>query len=157
MQLLAQIVFSLVVADAVLDLAGDVLLDPQDLHLAQQQFAQACQALAHVEALEDLLLVFHFDVEVCRDGICERAGRFDARHGGVDFVGDLGVGVHVIAKCPQRRPHQGFELRRLPDLRIRQFTDFAFKVRDFLDHIDDLTADTAFHQDTDRVAGGLEG
>ena len=155
-QLLAQVVFALVLVDLALDLCGDILLNRQNLDFLQQDVVEFPEPLLLVQCLEDRLLVLNLDFQMRRDHIRHPARRFDCHDRRKNLRRQTLVDVDVVIKAAQHGPHQSFCFRVGFFIGVFQLPDPAFEIRHLEEHFFDAASAESFHQYANGISRQLE-
>ena len=103
LHLLIQVVLALALLHLRLDAAADALLDLQHVHLAFDGDQDVLEALAHVEDLENLLLLGQLERHVRGDGVRQAARLLDAGERGQHLGRHLLVELHVLLELRDDR------------------------------------------------------
>ena len=149
----------LVLGHVLLDLALDVLLHLQDLHLPVEQPVHAVEPVHRALVLQDGLLVQHPHGDVLGDEVRDIAGVLAGHDvhqhlGGRVFGGQLRVAVEeLIGPADHRLGPQGVGLSLDVDLLLLHGDDLALQIRLGLGHGPQDGPALALHHDPDGLTG----
>ena len=107
LDLLGEVVFTLVLVHLVLDAALDAPLHGNQLHFGIQELIDFFQPLRRIEQFQRLLLFGVFDFEQGEDGVRELPGVAQARCGREEIRGDFFVDMGVFRKDFAGGAHEG--------------------------------------------------
>jgi hypothetical protein len=112
LELLAQQHFALALLEPTLRLLADLARQAQHLDAAHHELQHGVQTLAHVQRLEDVLLLGRLDVEQARDEIGQRAGCRDLLHRGGELRRNTWRELEQLRRARLHLQHVRFDLLR---------------------------------------------